>query len=244
MRVWDVHPGYLTRNSLLGQHAEIHALFNVIKDCKKGYGAHPETLRWKGHLNILRKRHDLTVKEMVLRGYRHASPCREEEKYANSSLRLKYINHPAEQLEILREKYLKNSSRGRIPLPRRGSDFWAHHKYSVMARGYNYYKDIQSFLRGKKDLPVKEERELIEKVTGIMEKPVPSKALVNLIHHLWGYFKDKASETEKEEYLNFPRESLSSVIQSFYQMARKYDQEYLLQSTVFADLLEEWLRDG
>ncbi|MDD4764978.1 MAG: pyrimidine dimer DNA glycosylase/endonuclease V, partial [Atribacterota bacterium] len=28
MRVWDVHPGYLSDKSLLGEHVEIHALFS------------------------------------------------------------------------------------------------------------------------------------------------------------------------------------------------------------------------
>lgn len=35
MRVWDLHPGYLSRQSLLGQHAEIHAVHAVIYDQKK-----------------------------------------------------------------------------------------------------------------------------------------------------------------------------------------------------------------
>ena len=238
MRVWDIHPGYLAKNSLLGQHAEIHALYNVIKNCKKGYSSHPETLRWKGNLDKLVVKHELTVREMALRGYRHASPCGKEEGWVNGTLTLEYVDHPAEQFGILGEKYRKSSSRGRIPLPGRGSDFWAHHKYSVMARGYNYYKEIQNFLKDKRDLPVKEERILIEKVSHIMDKPVTQKAMVNLAHHLWGYFKNMASEAEKHEYLYCPPEKLPYLMQFFYQLAQKFQQEYLLQSTIFADLLE------
>lgn len=242
MRVWDIHPGYLNGKSLLGQHAEIHALAKVIVEGKKGYGGHPETLRWRGNLGRLKVRHHLTIKEMGLRGYRHKSPCLEEEKLANSPKGIDYIDRPAQQFEILRQKYIKNSSGGRIPLPRRGSDFWGHHKYSVMARGYNYYKEVQSFLREKKDLPLEEEGELIGRVLEIMDKPVGYKGLVNLSHHLWGYFKDRASLEEREEYLHCSREKLPDLIDSFYNMAKKYNQEYLLRSTVFADLLEECFR--
>ncbi|MFW5896791.1 MAG: pyrimidine dimer DNA glycosylase/endonuclease V, partial [Bacillota bacterium] len=31
MRVWDIHPGYLDRGGLLGQHAEIHAVWSVLR---------------------------------------------------------------------------------------------------------------------------------------------------------------------------------------------------------------------
>ena len=238
MRVWDIHPGYLSRNSLLGQHAEIHALFSVIKDCRKGYGSHPETLRWKGQLGKLKCRHDLTVKEMELRGYRHASPLLLEIIPEDSKESLSYVDHPSHQFEILREKYLESSLAGRIPLPVRGTDFWAHYKYSVMARGYNYYKEIQSSLKGKKDFPINQERAMIDQVLRIMEEPVNQKALKNLSNHLWGYFKKVASDEEKEKYVHCPPGKMPELIYFFYTMAVKYDQKYLLQSTVFADLLE------
>ncbi|HLP46574.1 MAG TPA: pyrimidine dimer DNA glycosylase/endonuclease V, partial [Candidatus Kapabacteria bacterium] len=63
MRIWDVNPGYLNRQSLLAEHREIHAIFAVITRGKKGYSRHPETLRWSGKLGLLKKRHDLLVSE-------------------------------------------------------------------------------------------------------------------------------------------------------------------------------------
>ncbi|MDX8387130.1 MAG: pyrimidine dimer DNA glycosylase/endonuclease V [Ghiorsea sp.] len=29
MRIWDIHPGYLARQQLLGEHRELHGLFNI-----------------------------------------------------------------------------------------------------------------------------------------------------------------------------------------------------------------------
>jgi len=243
MRVWDIHPGYLSRNSLMGQHAEIHALLSVVSGGKKGYGSHPETLRWKGHLDKLKCKHDLTVKEMELRSYRHASPFILEALNVDSVNNLEgldYVDQPAEQFNILRQKYLERSLTGRIPLPVRGSDFWAHHKYSVMARGYSFYKEIQSLLKQKKPSPISEEKNLIEAVLGILEKPVTPKALMNVTQHLWGYFKEEASAAEKEQYLNCPQEQLPALLNNFYFLAQKYDKKYLLHSTVFADLFEGW----
>ena len=34
MRIWDVNPGYLNRQSLLGEHRELHAIFSIIKNNK------------------------------------------------------------------------------------------------------------------------------------------------------------------------------------------------------------------
>jgi len=241
MRVWDLYPGYLSRGNLLGQHAEIHALLSVISGDKKGYGSHPETLRWKEHLLKLKLKHDLTVKEMRLRGYRHASPC-EDLDFRSSALqhskeKICYVDHPAEQLEILREKYRQRSSSGRIPLPLRGSEFWAHHKYSIMARGYEFYKDIQDYLKSKKDLPVRQETDLIERILTILEEPVTTRAMRNVVHHLWGYFKDVATPEEKESYLHHQQEEMPALLDQFYAMSQKYQREYLLHSTVFADYI-------
>lgn len=74
MRVWDVPPSILCRQHLLGEHREIHAIFSVIANGKKGYSRHTETLRWVGKLDALKARHDLVVSEMLARGWNHKSP--------------------------------------------------------------------------------------------------------------------------------------------------------------------------
>lgn len=37
MRIWDVSPSFLNNNSLLGEHKELHGIFNIITKNKKGY---------------------------------------------------------------------------------------------------------------------------------------------------------------------------------------------------------------
>jgi hypothetical protein len=66
VRVWDVNPGYLNRQSLLGEHRELHAIVSIIKNNKKGYSRHPETLRWKNFGWALSQRHRLLAAEMNL----------------------------------------------------------------------------------------------------------------------------------------------------------------------------------
>lgn len=74
MRIWDIPPEKLCRYHLLGEHRELHAIWSILINNKKGYARHPETLRWKGKQKALYLRHEQLVKEMLRRKYRHLSP--------------------------------------------------------------------------------------------------------------------------------------------------------------------------
>lgn len=103
MRIWDIHPKNLCRNHLLGEHRELHAVWTVITQNKKGYSQHPETKRWMGKLAALYRRHEQLVHEMKRRGYRHRSPL---DKRLARGMRTQwaYIDTPHRQRAILREK--------------------------------------------------------------------------------------------------------------------------------------------
>lgn len=103
MRIWDVDPRILCREHLLGEHRELHGLWNIYVLGKKGYREHPETKRWKGKLKALYLRHEVLVAEMKRRGYNHESPL--ERNYAvGEAVQTEFIDPLHRQLEILREK--------------------------------------------------------------------------------------------------------------------------------------------
>lgn len=105
MRVWDVHPKHLCRKHLLGEHRELHGLWNILTKHKGkgGYSKHPETLRWVGKTAALYKRHEMLVKEMERRGYKHMSPL--DKRLARGSARQTlFIDSPKRQREILHGK--------------------------------------------------------------------------------------------------------------------------------------------
>lgn len=79
MKIHDCPVHELGRQHLLGEHHELHTMWSVIKNNLKGYSRHPETLKWKGNIDGLKKRHDEQVAEMQRRGYSHKSPLKEEE---------------------------------------------------------------------------------------------------------------------------------------------------------------------
>ena len=239
MRVWDVHPGYLSDKSLLGEHVEIHALFSIISGGKKGYSQHPETKRWVGRLCQLVIRHDLVVKEMNLRGFNHNSPLSNSINIHLPKPLVKptYVDLPVQQFAILTNKYLEKNQVGRIPLPKNGTEFWAHHKYSIMARGYQYYRNIQSLMKNSPDLSIDQEGDLILKIQSHFKYKVPSKALYNTIEHLWGYFKKETNAEEKTYFFNLSNPIIK--INFLFELAKKYQKKYLLHSTIFADFLSE-----
>ncbi len=103
MRIWDLPPKVLCRNHLLGEHRELHAIWTVLTENKKGYSLHPETLRWKGRLRALFLRHERLVQEMNRREYRHQSPL-DKNLAKGSAVQKQYVDIPAKQKEILRKK--------------------------------------------------------------------------------------------------------------------------------------------
>ncbi|MEI8176541.1 MAG: pyrimidine dimer DNA glycosylase/endonuclease V [Candidatus Omnitrophota bacterium] len=103
MRIWDIAPERLCRAHLLGEHRELHAIWSVITRRKKGYAHHPETMRWRGKLRALYRRHEQLVAEMINRGYFHRSPL--DARAATGAARQdRYIDTPPEQLLILQKK--------------------------------------------------------------------------------------------------------------------------------------------
>lgn len=106
MRVWDVDPAVLCRQHLLGEHRELHGLWNILVLGKSGYSRHPETRRWEGKLAALYDRHEALVVEMEKRGYNHGSPLDRAHATGNAVQDV-FIDLPARQLEILRAKPCK-----------------------------------------------------------------------------------------------------------------------------------------
>jgi hypothetical protein len=103
MRIWDIEPARLCRKHLLGEHRELHGLWNILTLNKRGYRHHPETMRWVDKLAALYERHEALVAEMRRRGYQHRTPL-DAALAVGSAVQNTYIDAPARQEEILRAK--------------------------------------------------------------------------------------------------------------------------------------------
>jgi hypothetical protein len=103
MRIWDVPVACLCRQHLLGEHRELHALWTVITEEKRGYARHPETERWRGKLAALYRRHEDLVIEMGRRGYRHQSPL-DARLATGSAVQTDFVDPIDRQYALLRAK--------------------------------------------------------------------------------------------------------------------------------------------
>ena len=103
MRIWDLEPRILCRQHLLGEHRELHGLWNILTLGKRGYSHHPETRRWEGKLAALYARHAALVAEMTRRGYAHHSPL-DARMARGSKVQDTFIDSPAKQRVLLRAK--------------------------------------------------------------------------------------------------------------------------------------------
>lgn len=103
MRIWDLPPEKLCRNHLLGEHSELHALWTILTQGKKGFSNHPETRRWRGKLKALYARHEKLVEEMKARGYQHRSPLPLEHATGRGE-QAEFVDPPDEQIRILRSR--------------------------------------------------------------------------------------------------------------------------------------------
>jgi len=230
MRIWDINPGYLNRQSLLGEHRELHGIVSIFENNKKGYSKHPETLRWVGYQWALRQRHLLLSSEMKLRGFTDNTPV--EIDGNSGEWPTVYIDEPFNQFCLLEKKYV-DKEQGRIPLPKSAQQLWSQHKYSIMARNVTLYKQIGRDVSRIKT--VQEFSQLAKLLTEQLRIQPPAGCLINALHHMWGHVSELTSET-KLDISSWPTIRLIGEIQK---LTLSSDEPYLSKSTALNDL-EVW----
>lgn len=234
MRIWDIHPGYLNRQSLLGEHRELHGIVSIYQNNKKGYASHPETRRWAGYGWALRQRHRLLAAEMALRGYTDKTPVRT--RAAKNMWPTIYIDDPIRQLQLLKTKY-QDKDPGRIPLPKNGQQLWSHHKYSVLARSTTIYKQIgrdTAAIRPHHDFS-----DLAERLTELLRTPPTPGGLRNALLHMWGHISERVAGP-KHAVSRWSSKRLTKEIQRH---ALAVQEPYLLGSTALSELAA-WLPES
>ena len=120
-------------------------------------------------------------------------------------------------------------------------ELWAKNKYYVLSKSHKVYLEIREYLKEKEvDFLVLNEK--IQRVRNIEES---KKDFSNAILHVWGYFKNEATEIEKqvlhnllEEYMR-GKNNQKSVIEYINILLKKYPNEYLQKSTLLTGEKDE-----
>lgn len=227
MRVWDVSAGYLNRQSLLGEHRELHGLYNILSFGKAGYARHPETLRWAGARGALVLRHAQLAAEMRLRGYEDRTPLGPRRRRVEWPAT--FVDEPGEQFRLLRAKYA-GRPQGRTPLPRSAQELWAHHKYSVLARDVDAYRHLGRVVsRMRRGAPIDDLARTL--VTALRTAP-PAGSLRNALEHMWGHVSGATDDSETRAAFA----TTSGLLSAIQRLAIREKEPFLLASTALGEL--------
>ena len=114
---------------------------------------------------------------------------------------------------------------------------WSRYKYNVLESSPEAYQEIRNLLKSKDTYPVEEFYRLVDRA---IYRTAPSLGtLINGIDHVWGYFKDVATEKDKVRFRRELRRfeegklSLRAIKNSLWRLNEKYRDPYLMKSYYF-----------
>ena len=74
---------------------------------------------------------------------------------------------------------------------------WAINKYLVLSHSSNFYNEIRQYLKNE-EVEVSQVQEMIDRACQI---PEYRGQVCNAFQHIWGYFKKKATDAERKDYM-------------------------------------------
>ena len=111
---------------------------------------------------------------------------------------------------------------------------WAKNKYLVLSRSSNLYKEIREYLK-QDQVEVSHVEDLIQQALALPEN---RGQVSNAFQHIWGYFKKKATDAERKDYMllldryRFGQASKEDVIAKTRNLLELYPNTYLQNSTL------------
>ena len=111
---------------------------------------------------------------------------------------------------------------------------WARNKYLVLSHSSNIYNEIRQYLKNE-EVEVSHVQELIDRASQI---PEPRGQVCNAFQHIWGYFKKKATDAERKDYMllldryRFGQASKEDLIAKTRGLLDRYPNTYLQHSTL------------
>jgi len=111
---------------------------------------------------------------------------------------------------------------------------WARNKYLVLSHSSNIYNEIRQYLKNEQ-VEVSHVKELIDRACQI---PEHRGQVCNAFQHIWGYFKKKATDAERKDYMllldryRFGQASKEDVIAKTRVLLDCYPNTYLQHSTL------------
>lgn len=120
---------------------------------------------------------------------------------------------------------------------------WARNKYLVLSHSSNIYNEIRQYLKNE-EVEVSHVQKLIDRACQI---PEHRGQVCNAFQHIWGYFKKKATDAERKDYMllldryRFGQASKEDVIAKTRDLLELYPNVYLQHSTLLKGDSDETL---
>ncbi|RSI98875.1 YbgA family protein [Streptococcus mitis] len=120
---------------------------------------------------------------------------------------------------------------------------WARNKYLVLSHSSNIYNEIRKYLKNEQ-VELSQVQEMIDRACQI---PEHRGQVCNAFQHIWGYFKKKATDAERKDYMllldryRFAQASKEDLIVKTRELLELYPNTYLQNSTLLkGDSHETW----
>ena len=111
---------------------------------------------------------------------------------------------------------------------------WARNKYLVLGHSSNIYNEIRQYLK-QEVVEVSKVKEMIDHACQISEH---RGQVCNAFQHIWGYFKKKATDAERKDYMllldryRFGQASKEDLNTKTRDLLDRYPNTYLQHSTL------------
>ena len=111
---------------------------------------------------------------------------------------------------------------------------WARNKYLALSHSSNIYNEIRQYLKNEQ-VELSHVQELIDRACQI---PEHRGQVCNAFQHIWGYFKKKATDAERKDYMllldcyRFGQASKEELIAQTRDLLDRYPNTYLQHSTL------------
>ena len=111
---------------------------------------------------------------------------------------------------------------------------WARNKYLVLSHSSNIYNEIRQYLK-QEVVELIQVQEMIDRACQI---PEHRGQVCNAFQHIWGYFKKKATDVERKDYMllldryRFGHASKGDLIAKTRELLNRYPNTYLQHSTL------------
>ena len=111
---------------------------------------------------------------------------------------------------------------------------WARNKYFVLSHSSNIYNELRQYLK-QEVVELSKVQEMIDRACQI---PEHRGQVCNAFQHIWGYFKKKATDAERKDYMllldryRFAQASKEDVITKTRELLERYPNAYLQNSTL------------